>query len=158
MIEPPVRLIERHRPRRNSLQNVHAWTPVTLGIRKLLEQTTAKRVQKPLLLPRRISFCVQPYLLAANLPAYLCDLNSTPMPFRDLWARAVHHPNNVLPDFLQAVLEFHFGLLFCHPQPSRNFFLRKAILSRLPDFPGPAIHAICYLPNGNSAFKLLSPI
>src|ERR1700722_10098182 len=89
MIEPPVRLIERHRPRRNSLQNVHAWTPPTLGIRKLLEQTTAKRVQKPLLLPLRISFCVQPYLLAANLPAYLCDLNSTPMRFRGLWARAV---------------------------------------------------------------------
>src|ERR1700693_3050801 len=28
VIEPPVRFIERHRSRRNSLQNVHAWTPV----------------------------------------------------------------------------------------------------------------------------------
>jgi hypothetical protein len=43
-------------------------------------------------------------------------------------------------------------------KPSRNFFPRKAILSRLPDFPRPAIHAVCYLPNGNSAFKLFSPI
>jgi hypothetical protein len=67
VIEPPVRFIERHRSRRNSLQNVHAWTPATLGIRKLLEQTTAKCVQKPLFFSRRISVCVQPFLLAANL-------------------------------------------------------------------------------------------
>jgi hypothetical protein len=44
MIEPPVRFIERHRSKRNSLQNAHAWTPTTVRIWKLLEQTSAKCV------------------------------------------------------------------------------------------------------------------
>jgi hypothetical protein len=56
VIEPPVRFIERHRSRPNSLQNVRAWTSAAFGIWKLLEQTTAKCIQKPLFLPRRISF------------------------------------------------------------------------------------------------------
>lgn len=118
VIEPPARFIERHRSRRNSLQNVHAWAPATLGIRKLLEQTTAKCVQKPLFFSRRISVCVQPFLLAANLS----DLNFTPMRFHGLWTWALHHPKNVLPDLLQVVLEFHFGLLFRDAKPSRDFF------------------------------------
>jgi len=141
MIEPPVRFIERHCSRRNSLQNVHAWTPAALGIWKLLEQTTAKCVQKPLLLPHRISFCVQPSLLAANLKRPQFHSYA----FHGLWTRALHHPKNVLPDLLQVVLEFHFGLLFCHAQPFRNLFPRKAVLSRHPNFPRPTIHTVCDL-------------
>src|ERR1700719_3411829 len=158
MIEPLFRFIARHCSRCDSLQNVRAWTSAAFGIWQLLEQTTAKCIQEPLFISRRISFGVQPSLLAANLLDYLSKLNCTPRRFRASWARAPHHPSNVLPDLFQVVLEFHFGLLFCDTQPSRNFFPRKAILSRLPNFSRPTIHTICYLPNGNSAFKLFSPI
>jgi hypothetical protein len=158
MIEPLFRFIEWHGSKCDPLQNVRTWTSAVFGIWKLLEQTTAKCVQEPLFFSRRISFFVQPFLLASNLHDCISDLNSTPMRFRGLWARAVHHPNNVLPDLFQVVLEFHFGLLFCDAKPFRNFFPRKPVLSRLPNFPRPTIHAVCYLPNGNSAFKLFSPI
>src|SRR5882724_11605508 len=114
MIEPLFRFIEWHRSRRNPLQNVRAWTSAAFGIWKLLEQTTAKCVQEPLFLSRRISFCVQPSLLAANLLDYLTEHNCAPRQFRGSRTRALHDPNDVLPDFLQVVLEFHFGLLFCH--------------------------------------------
>lgn len=114
MIEPLFRFIEWHRSRRDSLQNVRAGTSAAFGIWKLLEQTTAKCVQEPLFLSSRISFCVQPSLLAANLLDYLSELNSTPMGLRGSLARALHHPNNVLPDLFQVVLKFHFGLLFCN--------------------------------------------
>ena len=114
MIEPLFRFIEWHRSRRNPLQNVRAWTSAAFGIWKLIEQTTAKCIQEPLFLSRRISFGVQPSLLAANLLDYLTEHNCGAMRFPDSRTRALHHPNNVLPYLLQVVLEFHFGLLFCH--------------------------------------------
>lgn len=158
MIEPLFSLVEWHRSRGDSLQNVRAWTSVAFGIWELLEQTTAKCAQKLLFLSGGISLCVQPSPLAAKLLDYLSQLNRTPMRFHGSWTRALHHSNDVLPDLFQVVLKFHFGLLFCDIQPSRNFFPRKPVLSRLPNFPRPAIHAVCYLPNGNSTFKLFSPI
>src|SRR6266404_7104178 len=109
MIEPLFSLVEWHRSRSDSLQNVRAGTPAAFGIWKLLEQTTAKCVQEPLFLSRRISFCGQPSLLAANLLDYLIEHNCAPILFRGSRTRALHHPNNVLPDLLQVVLEFHFG-------------------------------------------------
>src|ERR1700676_3301710 len=52
MIEPLFRLVERHRSRSDSLQNVRAGTPATFGIWELFEQTTAKCVQESLFVPR----------------------------------------------------------------------------------------------------------
>src|SRR6266700_449381 len=98
MIEPLFRFIERHRSRCDSPQNFRAWTSAAFGIWKLFEQTTAKRVQEPLFLSLRISFCVQLSLLAANLLDYLTEHNCGPMRFRDSRTRALYHPNNVLPD------------------------------------------------------------
>jgi len=48
MIEPLFSLVEWHRSRRDSLQNVRAGTPGTSGIWKLPDQTTAKCVQESL--------------------------------------------------------------------------------------------------------------
>src|SRR5579859_3422568 len=63
MIEPLFSLVEWHGSRRDSLQNVRAWTSAAFGIWKLLEQTTAKCVQEPLFVSRGISSCVQTSLL-----------------------------------------------------------------------------------------------
>lgn len=114
MIEPLFRFVKWHRSRCDSPQNVRAWTSAAFGIWELLEQTTAKCIQEPLFLSRRISFCVQPSLLAAKLLDYLIEHNYAPVRFRGSRTRALHRPNNVLSDLLQVVLEFHFGLLFCH--------------------------------------------
>src|ERR1700731_5174488 len=75
MIEPLFSLVEWHRSRCDSLQNVRAWTSAAFGIWKLPEQTAAKCIQEPLFISRRISFGVQPSLLAANLLDYLSKLN-----------------------------------------------------------------------------------
>src|ERR1700730_9190201 len=63
VIEPLFSLVERHCSRRDSLQNVRAWTPATSGIWKLPDQTTAKCVQEKLFVSRGISSCVQTSLL-----------------------------------------------------------------------------------------------
>src|SRR6202011_1756826 len=63
MIEPLLSLVEWHRSRRDSLQNVRAGTPATSGIWKLLDQTTAKCVQESLFVSRGISSWVQTSLL-----------------------------------------------------------------------------------------------
>ena len=63
MIEPLFSLVEWHRSRRDSLQNVRAGTPATFGIWKLPDQTTAKCVQESLFVSRGISSCVQTSLL-----------------------------------------------------------------------------------------------
>src|SRR5579859_4210480 len=63
MIEPLFSLVERHRSRRDSFQNVRAGTPATSGIWKLPDQTTAKCVQESLFVSRGISSCVQTSLL-----------------------------------------------------------------------------------------------
>ena len=47
----------------------------TFSVDGTVQQTTAKGVQKPLFLSRRISFCVQPSLLAANLLDYQNEHN-----------------------------------------------------------------------------------
>src|ERR1700730_10078123 len=75
MIEPFFRFIERHRSRRDSLQNVRDRTPAASGIWKLPEQTTAKCVQESLFVSRGISSRVQRSLLAANLLDYLNEHN-----------------------------------------------------------------------------------
>src|SRR6266567_6361082 len=98
MIEPLFRFVEWHRSRCDSLQNVRAWTSAAFGIWKLLEQTTAKCVQEPLFLFRRISFCVQPSLLAAKVLDYLIEHNYAPVRFCGSRTRALHRPNNVLSD------------------------------------------------------------
>src|SRR5258708_7094361 len=59
MIEPLFSLVERHRSRSDSLQNVLARTPAASRIWKLLDQTTAKCVQESLFVFRGISSCVQ---------------------------------------------------------------------------------------------------
>src|ERR1700692_3450811 len=63
MIEPLFSLLEWHRSRRDSLQNVRAGPPAALGIRKILEETTAKCIQESPFVSRGISFCVQTSLL-----------------------------------------------------------------------------------------------
>jgi hypothetical protein len=63
MIEPLFSLVEWHRSRRDSLQNVRTGTPAALGIRKILEETTAKCIQESPFVSRGISFCVQTTLL-----------------------------------------------------------------------------------------------
>src|ERR1700722_15934108 len=63
VIEPFFRFIERHRSRRDSLQNVLARTPAASRIWKLPDQTTAKCVQESLFVSRGISSCVQTSLL-----------------------------------------------------------------------------------------------
>ena len=63
MIEPLFSLVEWHRSRCDSLQNVRAWTSAAFGIWKVLEQTTAKCVQESLFVSRGISSCVQTSLL-----------------------------------------------------------------------------------------------
>src|SRR6202795_2379589 len=63
MIEPLFRLVEWHRSRRDSLQNVRAGTPAAFGIWKLPDQATAKCVQESLFVSRRISSWVQTSLL-----------------------------------------------------------------------------------------------
>src|ERR1700676_5189803 len=67
MVEPLFSLLEWHRSRRDSLQNVRAGTPATSGIWKLPHQTTAKCVQESLFVSRGISSCVHtPLLLQGN--------------------------------------------------------------------------------------------
>src|ERR1700730_14543572 len=63
MIEPLFSLVEWHRSRRDSFQNVRAGTPAASGIWKLPDQTTAKCVQESLFVSRGISSCVQTSLL-----------------------------------------------------------------------------------------------
>src|ERR1700682_695477 len=63
MIEPLCSLVEWHRSRRDSLQNVLARTPAASGIWKLPDQTTAKCVQESLFVSRGISSWVQTSLL-----------------------------------------------------------------------------------------------
>jgi hypothetical protein len=59
MIEPLLRLREVHFMRGDSFQNFGAWTPNTVRIRKVLEQTAAQRSQDALLLFLGICLCVQ---------------------------------------------------------------------------------------------------
>src|SRR5271170_7593609 len=59
MIEPLFSLVEWHRSRCNSFQNIRARTPGPVRIRELLEQATAKCVQESPFVSRGISFCVQ---------------------------------------------------------------------------------------------------
>jgi hypothetical protein len=41
MVEPLIRFGERHLVRSNSLENIGPWAADTLGVREILEQTTA---------------------------------------------------------------------------------------------------------------------
>lgn len=59
VIEPLLRLRERHRSRRDSLKNVRAGTPGALRIREFPEQTTAQRIQDALFILLRVSLRVQ---------------------------------------------------------------------------------------------------
>ncbi len=59
MIEPLLRLGEVHFMRGDSFQNFGAWTPNTVRIRKILEQTAAQRSQDALFLSLGICLCVQ---------------------------------------------------------------------------------------------------
>jgi hypothetical protein len=59
MIEPLLRLREVHFMRGDSFQNFGAWTPKTVRIRKVLEQTAAERSQDALFLSLGICLCVQ---------------------------------------------------------------------------------------------------
>src|ERR1700674_3529450 len=63
MIEPLFSLVEWHRSRRDSLQNVRAGTPATAGIWSLPNPTTATCVKESLFVSRGISPCVQTSLL-----------------------------------------------------------------------------------------------
>jgi hypothetical protein len=59
MIEPLLRLREVDFMRGDSFQNLGAWTPNTVRIRKALEQTATERSQNALFLSLGISLCVQ---------------------------------------------------------------------------------------------------
>ena len=59
VIEPFLRFRERHRSRRDSLENVRPRTPAPLRIWKLFEQTSAQRIQDALFVSRGISLFVQ---------------------------------------------------------------------------------------------------
>ena len=59
MIEPLLRLREVHFMRGDLFQNFRAWTPNTVRIRKVSEQTTTERSQDALFLPLGISLYVQ---------------------------------------------------------------------------------------------------
>ncbi len=66
VIEPLSRFVEGHRSRRDSRQDFRTWAPAALGIRKILEQTTAKCVQESPFVSRGISFCVQTAVLSLS--------------------------------------------------------------------------------------------
>src|SRR6202795_1996214 len=63
MIEPLFSLVEWHRSRRDSLQNVLAGTPAASGDWKIPDHATNKCVQEALFVSRRISSWVQTSLL-----------------------------------------------------------------------------------------------
>jgi hypothetical protein len=59
MIEPLLRLREVHFMRGDSFQNLRAWTPNTVRIRKVPEQTATERSQNALFLSLGINLRVQ---------------------------------------------------------------------------------------------------
>lgn len=59
MIEPFLRLREVHLVRSDSFQNLRAWTPNTVRIRKVLEQTATERSENALFLSLGMGLCVQ---------------------------------------------------------------------------------------------------
>jgi len=63
VIEPLVRLRERHCTRGDSSENVSARAPDAVRIRKLLEQTTIQHIQDALLVALGISLSIQTVLL-----------------------------------------------------------------------------------------------
>lgn len=59
MVEPLLHLREVHFMRGDSLQNSGAWTPNTVRIRKVLDQTAAQRSQDALFVSLGTWLCVQ---------------------------------------------------------------------------------------------------
>jgi len=59
VIEPLLRLSQRHRMRGDSPEDIRAGAPGTVRIRELLEQTTAQRIQDALFVSLRVPFRVQ---------------------------------------------------------------------------------------------------
>ena len=59
MIEPLLHVREVHFMRSDSFQNFRAWTPNTVRIRKVPEQTATERSQDALFLSLGICLCVQ---------------------------------------------------------------------------------------------------
>ena len=59
MVEPPLGFRERHVVRGNFLENVGSWAAYTLGVREILEQTTAQHIEDAPLVAPGIFFAVQ---------------------------------------------------------------------------------------------------
>src|ERR1700730_12771652 len=105
MIEPLFSLVEWHRSRSDSLQNVRAGTPAAFGIWKLPDQATAKCVQESLFVSRRISSWVQTSLLLQghNVKSKRCQhifSNNRSQSF------SFQQPDNTLPSLFQIIFEF----------------------------------------------------
>ena len=121
VIEPFLGFRERHRSRRDSLENVRARTSAALRIRKLFEQTSAQRIQDALFVSRGISLFVQACLPLRTLPTtarIYIQLTSAGL----LRLSSFEQSHNVPSSFFQPVLEFHLRLLLRHAQPGRNLF------------------------------------
>ncbi len=114
MIEPLFSLVEWHRSRRDSLQNVRPGTPGTSGIWKLPDQTTAKCVQESLVLACGISSCVQTSLLLQrhNIKSKRCRRifsNHRSQIF------SFQQSDNTLPQLFQIIFEFLPRLFLGNP-------------------------------------------
>src|SRR5207249_11686155 len=70
VIEPLLRLGQRHRMGGDSPEDIRAGAPGTVRIRELLEQTTAQRIQDALFIPLRISLRVQACLSLQTLSPF----------------------------------------------------------------------------------------
>src|SRR5439155_963451 len=112
MIEPLLRLREVHFMRGDSFQNFGAWTPNTVRIRKILEQTAAQRSQDALFLSLGICLCVQ-VCLTFLIQGFMRSVNPW---MRKVWQRRqCDYSWKAIAAWLgiteqQAKMKFYYGL------------------------------------------------